>query len=47
VIAGGSPMTDAVAFAQWKTAERLVAQGARTTFAEAAAWAWATGSRPR
>lgn len=37
VIAGGTPLTDAVAFAQWNAARRLVARGARTSFGEAAA----------
>jgi uncharacterized protein len=31
VIAGGSPLEDARAFAQWLTARRLVARGATTT----------------
>jgi ankyrin repeat protein len=37
VIAGGTPLTDAVAFAQWQAARRLVARGARVPFREAAA----------
>jgi ankyrin repeat protein len=37
VIAGGTPLTDAVAFAQWQTARRLVARGASVRFPEAAA----------
>jgi ankyrin repeat protein len=37
VIAGGTPLSDAVAFAQWKTARRLVERGARTPLREAAA----------
>lgn len=37
VIAGGTPLTDAVAFAQWQTARQLVARGARVPFREAAA----------
>jgi ankyrin repeat protein len=37
VIAGGTPLTDAVAFGQWNTARRLVARGARVSFSEAAA----------
>ncbi|HEX7309402.1 ankyrin repeat domain-containing protein [Lentzea sp.] len=36
VIAGGTPLTDARAFAQWDTARRLVERGARTTLADAA-----------
>jgi ankyrin repeat protein len=36
VIAGGTPLTDAVAFAQWKTARRLVERGAHTPLREAA-----------
>lgn len=37
VIAGGTPLTDAVTFAQWKAARRLVERGATPSFAEAAA----------
>lgn len=37
VIAGGTPLTDAVAFAQWQAARRLVARGASASFPEAAA----------
>jgi ankyrin repeat protein len=37
VIADGTPLTDAVAFAQWKAARRLVERGARTPLREAAA----------
>lgn len=37
VIAGGTPLTDAVAFGQWHVARRLVAHGAEPTFREAAA----------
>jgi ankyrin repeat protein len=37
VIGGGTPLSDAVAFAQWKTARRLVEHGARTLLWEAAA----------
>jgi ankyrin repeat protein len=37
VIAGGTPLSDAVAFAQWKTARRLVERGARTPLREASA----------
>lgn len=36
-IPGGTPLTDAVVFAQWNAAHRLVARGARASFAEAAA----------
>jgi ankyrin repeat protein len=36
-IAGGTPLTDAVAFAQWQAARRLVERGARTPLREAAA----------
>ena len=32
VIAGGTPLTDATAFAQWKAARRLVERGARTNY---------------
>ena len=37
VIAGGTPLTDAVAFGQWQAARRLVERGADTPFREAAA----------
>jgi uncharacterized protein len=37
VIAGGTPLSDAVAFAQWKTARHLVERGARTPLREASA----------
>jgi len=37
VIADGTPLSDAVAFAQWKAAHRLVERGARTPLREAAA----------
>jgi ankyrin repeat protein len=37
VIAGGTPLTDAVAFAQWAAARRLVERGADTPLREAAA----------
>jgi len=37
VIAGGTPLSDAVAFAQWNTAHRLVERGAKTPLREAAA----------
>lgn len=36
VIAGGSPLADARAFKQWRTAQRLVERGARTTLTDAA-----------
>ncbi|MEV4279694.1 ankyrin repeat domain-containing protein [Actinoplanes xinjiangensis] len=36
VIAGGTPLDDATAFAQWRTAYRLVERGARTTLWHAA-----------
>jgi ankyrin repeat protein len=36
VIAGGTPLSDAVAFAQWAAARRLVERGARTPLREAA-----------
>jgi len=36
VIAGGTPLTDATAFAQWNVARRLVERGAHVTFREAA-----------
>ena len=53
VIAGGTPLTDAVAFGQWQAARRLVERGANTPFREAAAlgllervvWHF-TGDRP-
>jgi ankyrin repeat protein len=37
VIAGGTPIADAVAFGQWKAARRLLERGARTTLWQAAA----------
>lgn len=37
VIAGGTPLDDAVAFAQWRAAERLVERGARFALWHAAA----------
>jgi uncharacterized protein len=37
VIAGGTPLADAVAFAQWGAAHRLVERGAQTTLWQAAA----------
>jgi hypothetical protein len=37
VIAGGTPLMDAVAFAQWQAARRLVERGAVVTFWQAAA----------
>jgi uncharacterized protein len=37
VIADGTPLNDAVAFAQWKAAHRLVERGAQTPLREAAA----------
>ena len=37
VIAGGTPMADAVAFGQWKAARRLLERGARTNLWQAAA----------
>ena len=37
VIAGGTPLTDATAFAQWRAARRLVDRGARVTAFDAAA----------
>lgn len=36
VIAGGTPLTDARAFGQWRAAHRLVERGARTTMDDAA-----------
>jgi uncharacterized protein len=54
VIAGGTPLTDAVAFGQWRTARRLVERGANTPLREAAALGlmhrvgarWAAGDLP-
>jgi ankyrin repeat protein len=37
VIAGGTPLADAVAFGQWNAARRLVERGARTSLWQAAA----------
>ena len=37
VFTGGTPMSDAVVFAQWRAAERLLARGAVTTLWQAAA----------
>lgn len=37
VLSGGPPLTDAVAFGQWKAARRLVERGANTTLWQAAA----------
>ena len=37
VFTGGSPMSDAVVFAQWNAARRLIERGARTTLWQAAA----------
>lgn len=37
VLTGGTPMSDAVVFAQWRAARRLLARGARTTLWQAAA----------
>ena len=37
VIGGGTPLMDAVAFAQWRAARRLVERGATVTFWQAAA----------
>jgi ankyrin repeat protein len=37
VIAGGTPLTDAVAFGLWRAAHRLVERGAKVPFREAAA----------
>jgi hypothetical protein len=37
VIAGGTPLMDAVAFGQWRAARRLVERGAAVTFWQAAA----------
>jgi ankyrin repeat protein len=39
VIAGGTPLADAVAFGQWKAARRLVERGAQATLWQAAALA--------
>jgi ankyrin repeat protein len=36
VIAGGTPLADAVAFGQWKAARRLIERGARSTLWQAA-----------
>ena len=36
VIAGGTPLADATAFAQWNAARRLIARGARSTLFESA-----------
>jgi ankyrin repeat protein len=37
IFTGGTPMSDAVIFAQWNAARRLLARGARTTFWQSAA----------
>ena len=37
VFTGGAPMSDAVIFAQWNAARRLLARGAKTTLTQAAA----------
>lgn len=37
IFTGGTPMSDAVVFAQWKAARRLLERGARTTIWQAAA----------
>jgi ankyrin repeat protein len=37
IFTGGAPMSDAVIFAQWKAARRLLERGAKTTFWQAAA----------
>ena len=37
VIGGGTPLADAVAFGQWRAAQRLVERGARTSLWQAAA----------
>jgi len=37
VIGGGSPLSDAVAFGQWKAARRLIERGARSTLWQSAA----------
>jgi len=37
IFTGGPPMSDAVIFAQWKAARRLLERGAKTTFWQAAA----------
>ena len=36
VIAGGTPLTDATAFGQWRAAQRLIERGARSTLFESA-----------
>ncbi len=36
VFTGGTAMSDAVVFAQWKAARRLLERGAKTTFWQAA-----------
>ena len=46
VIAGGTPMADAVAFGQWNAARRLLERGARTNLWQAAALGL-TRPRPR
>jgi len=45
VIAGGTPLTDARAFGQWRAAHRLVERGARTTIDDGATLASRTGWR--
>ena len=37
IFTGGTPMSDAVVFAQWQAARRLLERGARTTLSQAAA----------
>src|ERR1051326_6426904 len=37
IFTGGTPMSDAVVFAQWNAARRLLERGARTTFWQSAA----------
>jgi ankyrin repeat protein len=37
IFTGGTPMSDAVVFAQWKAARRLLERGAKTTYWQAAA----------
>jgi len=37
IFTGGAPMSDAVVFAQWNAARRLLERGARTTLSQAAA----------
>ncbi|MEA2490606.1 MAG: uncharacterized protein QOH21_2398 [Acidobacteriota bacterium] len=37
IFTGGTPMSDAVIFAQWNAARRLLARGAQTTFSQSAA----------